>query len=170
MNQTSNPIVRHWQDAASALGTLQPVVLLLFRLFVAVAFWRAGVVKLADPAGTLALFTHDYHVPIFSPHVAAVMGTWVELILPWFLALGIAGRPIALVLFVYNIIAVTSYPDLWPDGFWTGLIGDDFNDHKAWGMMLLAIIAWGPGLLSLDGVIGTVLRKRLQQKSLPLQS
>jgi len=160
MTAATNPVLRYWQSLTWALSGLQPVVLLLFRLFVAVAFWRAGVVKLADPSGTLALFTHDYHVPIFSPHTAALLGTWVELILPWFLAFGVAGRPIAIVLFVYNIVAVISYPDLWPNGLWNGLIGDDFNDHKAWGMMLLALVAWGPGLLSVDGIIGAVLRRR----------
>ncbi len=160
MTNASNPAVRYWQGSTLALGALQPLALLLFRVFVAVAFWRAGVVKLADPAGTLALFTHEYHVPLFSPHFAAVLGTWVELILPWFLAFGVAGRPVALVLFVYNIVAVISYPDLWPEGLWNGLIGDDFNDHKAWGMMLLAVVAWGPGLLSIDGIVAWFLRMR----------
>ena len=36
-----------------------------------------------------------------------------------------------------------SYPDLWPNGFWAGLVNtDDFADHKIWAMMLLAVIAW----------------------------
>lgn len=152
--------LRYWQDATRVLSGLQPAVLLLFRLFVAVAFWRAGVVKLADPAGTLALFTHEYHVPLLAPQMAAALGTWVELILPVFLAFGLAGRPVALVLFVYNLIAVISYPDLWPDGFWVGLIGSDFNDHKAWGLMLLALGAWGPGAWSVDGLIEFVRRRR----------
>ena len=156
--------LRYWQDATRVLGGLQPVVLLMFRLFVAVAFWRAGVVKLADPAGTLSLFTHEYHVPLLAPQIAAVLGTWVELILPWFLALGLAGRPVALVLFVYNLVAVISYPDLWPSGFLAGLLGDDFNDHKAWGLMLLALGAWGPGAWSVDGLIGLVQRRRASRQ------
>ena len=55
-----HPVVRYWQALNHALGLLQPAVLLLFRVFVAVAFWRAGVVKLDDPVGTLSLFTHEY--------------------------------------------------------------------------------------------------------------
>jgi putative oxidoreductase len=79
---------------------------------------------------------------------------------PWFLAVGAFGRLTAMFLFVYNITAVISYPDLWPDGFWVGLFGSDFDDHKTWGMLLLALIAWGPGSLSVDGA---VMRYRAKQ-------
>jgi putative oxidoreductase len=78
---------------------------------------------------------------------------WIELITPWLLVFGIAGRLTALFLFVYNIIAVISYSVLWPHGFWVGLIGGDFSDHKIWAIMLLAVIAWGPGRLSVDRLI-----------------
>lgn len=160
MNASTSTSVRYWQDLTAALRHLQPLVLLLFRLLVAAAFWRAGVVKLADPSGTLALFSSEYHVPLLSPQVAAALGTWVELITPWFLAFGLGTRAIAAMLFVYNIIAVVSYPDLWPDGFWTGLIGSDFDDHKAWGLMFLALVAWGAGAFSLDGLGNWWLRRR----------
>ncbi|MEO5813173.1 MAG: DoxX family protein [Rhodanobacter sp.] len=136
------------------LAGLEPVVLLLFRIWVALAFWRAGVVKLEDPFGTQFLFNVMYQVPLLSPDVAAVLGTWVELIVPWFIAFGLLGRPFALLLFIYNIVAFTSFPDLWPHGFWTDLFNiTSFVDHKVWGLMLLAIIAWGPGALSLDRLV-----------------
>lgn len=129
---------------------LGPLALLLFRVWVALAFWRAGVVKFEDPSGTSYLFNNEYHVPLLSGDAAAFLGTWIELVMPWFLLLGLGGRLTAAFLFVYNIMAATSYPDLWPHGFWTGLIGSDFNDHKIWALMLLALVAWGPGTLSLD--------------------
>lgn len=87
-----------------------PVTLLFMRLWVALAFWQAGLVKVADPMGTQYLFENMYHVPLLSPDFAAVLGTWIELIVPWFIALGLLGRPFALFLFVYNIIAFTSFP------------------------------------------------------------
>lgn len=133
---------------------LGPVVLLLLRVWVALAFWHAGVVKFDDPQGTQYLFESVYHVPLLSPDFAAVLGTWIELIVPWCVGLGLLGRPFALLLFVYNIIAFSSFPGLWPHGFWTGLFNtSDFADHKIWGVMLLAVIAWGPGRLSLDALI-----------------
>ena len=149
-----------YDDFAAALARLGPLALLLFRAWVALAFWRAGVVKFGDPSGTSYLFNNEYHVPLLSGDVAAFLGTWIELITPWLLVVGLAGRLTALFLFVYNIIAVISYPDLWPHGFWTGLIGDDFNDHKIWALMLLAVIAWGPGTLSLDALLGRLRRRR----------
>lgn len=148
-----------YDDFATALGRLGPLALLLFRFWVALAFWRAGVVKFEDPYGTQYLFNNEYHVPLLSGDVAAFLGTWIELITPWLLVVGLAGRLTALFLFVYNIIAVISYPDLWPHGFWTGLIGDGFNDHKVWAMMLLAVITWGPGAVSLDALLGRLRRR-----------
>lgn len=140
---------------------LGPVTLLCMRVWVALAFWRAGLVKIADPMGTHYLFENLYHVPLLSPDVAAVLGTWIELIVPWFVGLGLLGRPFALFLFVYNIIAFASFPGLWPHGFWHSLFGTaDFADHKIWGLMLMAVIAWGPGALSLDGLWLRILRWR----------
>jgi putative oxidoreductase len=153
MNNRLGRASDHYQQLAGALSNLGPVVLLLFRVWVALAFWRAGVVKLDDPMGTSYLFNNEYHVPLLSGDTAAFLGTWIELIAPWFLLLGLGGRLTAAFLFVYNILAVVSYPDLWPHGFWIGLIGSDFNDHKIWAMMLLAVIAWGPGALSLDWIL-----------------
>lgn len=139
---------------------LGPPTLLLMRLWVALAFWHAGVVKLDDPAGTRFLFETMYHVPLLPPDFAAALGTWIELVAPWFLALGLFGRPFALFLFVYNVVAFTSFPALWPHGFWSGLLDTaDFADHKVWGLMLLAVVAWGPGALSLDGLWLRVTRR-----------
>lgn len=140
---------------------LGPVALLLLRVWVALAFWHAGVVKFEDPSGTQYLFNSVYHVPLLSADFAAVLGTWIELVVPWFVGLGLFGRISALFLFVYNIIAFTSFPGLWPHGFWTGLFNtSDFADHKIWGMMLLAVITWGPGRLSLDALAGFAWRRR----------
>ncbi len=138
---------------------LSPLVLLLFRLSVAIAFWRAGVVKFDDPYGTHYLFSEEYQVPLLSASVAAWLATWTELVMPWFLVLGLAMRPVAAYMFVYNLIAVISYPALWPHGFWHGLIGNDFSDHKAWGLMLLALLAWGAGRWSLDAVLARLVHR-----------
>lgn len=137
-----------------------PVTLLCMRTWVALAFWHAGLVKIADPMSTQYLFENMYHVPLLPPDFAALLGTWVELIVPWFVGLGLFGRPLALFLFVYNIIAFTSFPGLWPHGFWHGLFNTaDFADHKIWGLMLMTVIAWGPGALSIDALIGVTWRR-----------
>lgn len=153
--------VRYGQVSGWLAAWAGSLALLCMRVWVALAFWHAGVVKFADPTGTLVLFQSLYQVPWLPPAVAAVLGTWIELITPWLLGLGIAGRFTALFLFVYNAIAVVSYPDLWPHGFWSGLMNTvDFADHKVWAIMLLAILAWGPGRLSIDGWLSRFRRGR----------
>jgi putative oxidoreductase len=137
-------------QVVTGLGYAKPVVDLALRLWVADAFFRAGLVKIADMDSTIDLFTNTYHVPLLPPALAAYLGTGVELIVPWFLAFGLFGRLTALFMFVYNLICVISFPDLWPDGFWAGLFGTAFKDHKIWGLMLLVTFVYGPGKLSLD--------------------
>ena len=58
---------------------------------------------------------------------------------------GLGSRLSALVLFVFNIVAVVSYPDL-------GEVG--LRDHQVWGLLLLVTLLHGPGKLSLDHLIG----------------
>ena len=140
-------------NAIHGLEWLSPISLLLFRLWVAVDFWRAGVVKASDMQSTITLFQYVYHVPLLPAVTAAYLGTAIELITPWFLGFGLLGRITALFLFGYNIIAVISYSALWPHGLWHGFWGSDFTDHKVWGLMLLAIVLFGPGKLSLDHVL-----------------
>ena len=152
-------VIDRWSHLTARLSVLTPAALLLFRVFVALAFWRAGVVKWSDPGGTAYLFENEYHVPLLAPAVAAALGMWTELVLPWFLALGLGTRVVAAVLFVYNIVAVISYPALWPNGLWNGLLGADFNDHKAWGLMLLALVGLGAGRISLDALVKRVSRR-----------
>lgn len=140
---------------------LGSVALLFMRIWVALAFWHAGLVKIASPISTQFLFTSTYHVPLLSPDIAAVVATWIELVVPWFVGLGLFGRPFALFLFIYNIIAFSSFPGLWPHGFWPGLLGTaEFADHKIWGLMLMAVIAWGPGRFSIDTLMRYVVRRR----------
>jgi putative oxidoreductase len=93
---------------------------------------------------TLALFENEYHVPVVSPPVAAVLGTATELAMPVLLALGLGTRFASAVLFVFNIVAVISYPDL-PD--------IAVKDHILWGLMLLVLFVHGPGALSADRLL-----------------
>jgi len=135
---------------AGWLHCASPLVDLALRLWVADAFFRSGLVKIANMDSTLALFENEYHVPLLPPDFAAYLGTGIELVVPVILVLGLCGRLTAIFMFVYNAICVISYPDLWPNGFWTGLFGDAFKDHKIWGLMLLVTIVYGPGKLSVD--------------------
>lgn len=119
-------------------------VKLFARIYVADAFFRAGLIKFQNWDSTLYLFENEYQVPFIPWEFAAYLGTATELILPILLLLGIATRLVALKLFFFNIIAVVSYSALWESGFY---------DHKLWGEFLLLVVIFGAGKFSLDAII-----------------
>ncbi|MDC7718941.1 DoxX family membrane protein [Vogesella sp. DC21W] len=139
-------LLRRSQPATAWLDTwLQPVALLAMRLYLARVFFLSGLTKIQDWDSTVFLFTEEYRVPLLSPALAAALGTAGELLLPPLLLLGLAGRFAALGLFVLNIMAVVSY--------WHALEGSALEFHLQWGLMLLLLLASGPGKLALDGLI-----------------
>jgi putative oxidoreductase len=128
-----------------ALAFGAPVADLAVRLFVAAVFFQSGLTKIANWSSTVSLFENEYAVPLLPPEIAAFLGTGVELFFPVLLVLGLGTRFAAFVLFVFNIIAVVSYPDLGAAGL---------KDHQLWGLLLLVTLLHGPGALSLDRLIG----------------
>ena len=118
-----------------------PLFDLAIRLYVGQVFFRSGWLKISDWSTTQLLFENDYHVPLLPPHVAAVAGATGELALPVLLTLGLAGRFGAAGLFVVNLVAATSFPDLSDLGL---------KDHVLWGALLLVMLFHGPGRLSVD--------------------
>ncbi|TKF24527.1 DoxX family protein [Vibrio genomosp. F6] len=141
LNSISRWIETYDDLVAKAQCGFVPLLLLFCRLWVAWVFFNSGLTKIATWDSTLYLFELEYQVPLIPWELAAYMGTAAELILPIFLALGLLTRPMAAILFVFNIIAVVSYPVLWEQGFF---------DHQLWGLMILIVVVWGPGPLSAD--------------------
>ncbi len=134
------------------IDMLSPLGNLALRLWVANVFFRSGMLKLGNWDSTMYLFENEYHVPLLSPNIAALMGTGAELVFPVLLVLGSGGRFAAFALFVFNIVAVMSYPDLEAAGI---------RDHQIWGVMLLVLMLQGPGKLSVDYFIGKKLLAKL---------
>lgn len=130
------------------LDDISPVMDLGIRLYIANIFWKSGLTKIANWDTTVYLFTNLYHVPVISPEVAAYSATMVELGGAVMLALGLASRFGTAALFILNIVAATSYPDLSDAGR---------ELHLYWGMFLLIFLLHGPGKLSFDHFI----RKKL---------
>jgi putative oxidoreductase len=126
------------------LISLTPLGDLMLRCWVANAFWVSGLTKIQSWDSTLYLFENEYAVPLLPPDIAATVGTAVELCGPVLLAFGLCGRSTAALLFLFNIVAVISYPDLGATGI---------EQHKVWGIMLLVCVLHGPGKWSLDTLI-----------------
>jgi len=143
-----NQLIHRGMLMSSLLDRLQPLLLLAARLYVALIFFRAGWLKLSDWSSTLVLFRETYKVPLLSPELAAYIGTFGELVFPVLIVLGLAGRLGAAGLFVVNVMAVASYLDLFGFECPAGI-----NAHYYWGSMLLALIVFGPGRISLDEII-----------------
>src|SRR5258705_12300764 len=99
-----------YSEAVRVLTYLAPVGDLAIRLWVANVFFKSGLAKIQNWEGTLYLFQNEYKVPLLPPELAAYAGVGTELFFPILLALGLATRFTGFVLFVFNIVAVLSYP------------------------------------------------------------
>ncbi len=135
-------------------AALPSLVQLVLRFALATPFWRSGILKwdgffrLSDTAVTL--FTDEFMLhlpggpyPFPAPAVVAFLSGCAEITFPILLALGIATRFAALGLLFMTFIVELTVPDGWPI-------------HITWAAMALAIIAWGPGRISLDFLIRRV--------------
>ena len=131
------------------LAVTKPLASLCLKLWVANVFFKSGLNKIESFDTTLMLFEYEYTVPLLSPVIAAYIATIAELMLPVMLVIGLGGRLVPLVLFIFNIIAAISYPDLSHAGM---------QDHVIWGLMLFMLVAEGSGQWSVDYLL---LRKYL---------
>ncbi|MBH5369105.1 DoxX family protein [Bradyrhizobium glycinis] len=127
------------------------LVQLVLRLALAVPFWRSGLLKwdgflkLNDTAVTLfsdEFMLHlpggPYHFP--APTVMAFLSGSGEIMFPILLVLGLGTRFAALGLLVMTVIVELTVPDGWPI-------------HLTWAAMALALMAYGPGHISLDHLV-----------------
>ena len=143
-----NLIVQRALAVTSLIDRLQPAAFLALRLYVSSVFLRSGWIKVTDWSGTIALFHDEYTVPVLPPDVAAYVGTFGELIFPVLIILGLAGRFGSAGLFVVNVMAVVSYPQLFTFECPAGI-----NAHFYWGTILAALVIYGSGKWSADEVI-----------------
>jgi putative oxidoreductase len=122
------------------------LVALALRLFPAAVFWLSGRTKVDGvftfKDSTWFLFEHEYALPVIPSDLAAVLATVAEHALPVLLVLGLFTRFAALGLLAMTVVIQTFvYPDAWVT-------------HGLWAAAFLALIAHGPGRLSLDHLLG----------------
>lgn len=143
-----------WFAATDLIDRLRAPAALLARLYLAQAFFLAGLTKVRDWDTTLLLFTEEYKVPLLSPEVAAIMGTGGELVLPMLLVFGLAGRFAAMGLSVVNVVAVLSLSEIAPAAL---------QQHITWGVLLAALVLYGLGKWTIDCLwIRPAVERRLQ--------
>ncbi len=140
-----NQAVKYHLSATKYIQLLSPLLDLALRVWVAKVFFQSGLTKIQSWDSTLMLFAYEYNVPLLSPVAAAYIGTVAELVLPVLLVIGLLNAPTALGLFVFNIVAAISYPDISAAGI---------KEHMMWGVMLAVTFIHGPGKISLDYWLG----------------
>ena len=129
---------------ASAAQSLLPAsaLLLVQRLGIAGVFLLSGRTKvdglITVNDSALELFRYEYALPLIPPELAAHAATYSEHLFPLLLILGLFTRFAAAGLLVMTlVIQVFVYPDAW-------------STHLSWAGLLLPLIAFGAGKLSLD--------------------
>ncbi|PLL10339.1 DoxX family protein [Tabrizicola sp. TH137] len=122
------------------------VVALALRVFPAMVFFQSGRTKVEGvfsiKESTWFLFEHEYALPLIPSNLAAVMATTAEHVLPVLMILGLATRLSAFGLIgMTAVIQIFVYPGAW-------------ITHGLWAAALLAVVARGPGAISLDRLFG----------------
>jgi len=111
------------------------------RVAVAVVFWNSAQAHLANWDTTLTLFEEEYKVPVLPADFAAYLTVAIEVSTPVLLLLGLATRPVTLLLLAMTaVIEIFIYPQAWPT-------------HIQWAAMMLVLLFRGAGILSLDELI-----------------
>lgn len=148
MNAT-NVISKVLAAIAKWIDLSQPLFALALRLWIGIQFFKSGLTKISSWETTLYLFHEEYHVPLLPPDVAAVFGTAGELAFPVLLWIGLFGRLAALGLSAVNVMAVIAYAHVLYSAGFEAAIGQ----HYLWGLVLLVLVIYGPGALSLDRLL-----------------
>jgi putative oxidoreductase len=129
------------------------------RFALAVPFFKSGLTKwdgflqLSDSADSL--FSDEFRLHLFGaeipypfPHQMAFASGCMEILLPILLVLGLGTRLAALGLLGMTAIIQLTVPDGWA------------NFHLIWAGSALALLAYGPGPISLDALIGRLAKKQ----------
>jgi putative oxidoreductase len=123
----------------------QSLISLAARIFPAAVFWMSGRTKVEGfhvTDNAIALFKDEYALPLIDPALAAKIAAVSEHFFPFLLVIGLASRFAALALLIMTaVIEIFVYPDAWPT-------------HGVWATCFLIVIARGPGVLSLDYLLG----------------
>jgi putative oxidoreductase len=138
-----------WFDALRAWLARFPlsIIQLAGRIGVGATFFKAGLLKYNSWEFTVKLFQDEYRVPLLDPAVAARIAMVQELTIPILLFLGLATRIATIPLLgMIAVIQTFVYPNA-------------YNEHLVWGSILVLLLTRGPGVFSVDHLIGRYARR-----------
>jgi putative oxidoreductase len=143
-----------WFDAARVWVARFPlsIIQLAGRIGVGATFLKAGLLKYQSWEFTVRLFQEEYRVPLLDPAVAARIAMVQELTIPILLFLGLATRIATLPLLgMIAVIQTFVYPNA-------------YNEHLVWGAILVLLLTRGPGVFSVDYLIGHYAKNRSRRR------
>jgi putative oxidoreductase len=158
MTNSSGPslVLRSWRTATSLSNGLKTVATVaappIMRIALALPFFRSGLTRwdglFSLSQGTIFLFEEQFKLHIFgglysfpAPLACAYLVGINEIALPVLLVVGLATRFSAAGLLIMTGVIQLTYPEGWA------------NFHVYWAALALAIMALGPGPMSLDWLI-----------------
>ena len=122
-----------------------PAISLTIRVAIAAVFFLSGRTKVEGlldiTDSSYSLFATEYQVPLIPSDIAAHLATYSEHLFPILIVLGLVTRFSALALLGMTlVIQIFVYPLGWPT-------------HLLWGALLLYLVRFGAGPLSLDRLL-----------------
>lgn len=146
----------------SIIGWLERIpnslIAFIARFSIAAVFWSSGQTKVEGFAlnlvsgeftlgwprlseSALSLFQYEYKLPLIAPEIAAALAAFSEHLFPMLILIGLATRFSALALLGMTlVIQIFVYPGA-------------YATHGTWAAVLLYLVAYGPGRLSIDHLI-----------------
>ena len=145
-----------WFDATRMWLARFPlsIIQLAGRIGVGATFFKAGLLKYRSWEFTVRLFQEEYRVPLLDPAVAARIAMVQELTIPILLFLGLATRIATLPLLgMIAVIQTFVYPTA-------------YNEHLVWGAILMLLLTRGPGVFSVDHLVGQYAKRRSRRRQI----
>ena len=146
-------MINLYNSVRNGLIKVQDIPLLFLRLILAYGFWEPATMKWADINSIADWFES---MGIFAPKLNAYLAASTEMAGVFLLALGLGTRIICFPLIITMIVAIKTVH--WENGFPAGDNGYEIPLYFM--IMLITLMCFGPGKLSIDCFI----RKKLDKK------
>lgn len=146
-------MINLYNRVRNGLIKAQDIPLLFLRLILAYGFWEPATMKWADINAIAEWFEG---MGLFAPKLNAYLAASTEMAGVFLLALGLGTRIICFPLIITMIVAIKTVH--WENGFPAGDNGYEIPLYFM--LMLITLMCFGPGKLSVDYFI----RKKLDKK------
>jgi len=139
-------LIESYLNATHRLENLKDLPLLFLRLILAYGFWITANMKLGNVSGIANWFeSMNYPFPLLNAYLATITETAGVILL----ALGLGTRLISVPLIIVMLVAITTVH--WGNGFDAGDNGSEIPLYYI--LMLIVLIVYGPGRISIDNLI-----------------